>query len=173
MNTKLNMQMRAATTPMYWRRRSTQVALTMGLALTCLTLPLRADDSPAAPAWGPKCNNATLKGQYGALVSGIRGIGPMVTEMFVGTSVRTYDGAGGFTETAANQHGAVTGTIVNGQATGTYQVNPDCTGTSTLILPPPFPTIVSSFVIVDSGKEVREVVMSPAANIVTANLRQK
>ena len=155
---KMNSQMRAA-------------AMTM-VALTCLTLPLMADDTPDAPAYGPKCNNATLKGGYGALVSGFRGIGPMVTEMFVGTSLRAYDGAGGFTE-IANQHGAITGVVVNGQATGTYHVNSDCTGTSTLILPPPFPTVVSSFVIVDDGKEVREVVMSPLANIVTATLRKK
>ena len=155
---KMNSQMRAA-------------AMTM-VALTCLTLPLMADDTPDAPAYGPKCNNATLKGGYWALVSGFRGIGPMVTEMFVGTSLRAYDGAGGFTE-IANQHGAITGVVVNGQATGTYHVNSDCTGTSTLILPPPFPTVVSSFVIVDDGKEVREVVMSPLANIVTATLRKK
>lgn len=44
---------------------------------------------------------------------------------------------------------------------------------SNATLPPPFPTIVSSFVIVDGGGEVKEVVMSPAANIVTATLRQK
>ena len=173
MNNKMNVQMRAASFQRFCLHRVNRVAMTMGLALTCIILPLKADDSPAAPAWGARCSNATLKGAYGALVSGIRGIGPMVTEMFVGTSLRTYDGKGGFTESAVNQHGAITGTIVNAQASGTYQVNSDCTGTSTLVLPPPFPTIISSFVIVDSGKEVREVVMSPAANIVTANLRQK
>ena len=130
------------------------------------------DDDSAPNDSGPKCGNATLKGDYGALVSGTIGLGPNTTETFVGVSLRKYDGGGNFTE-LANQHGSIRGTVVNGQASGTYQVNPDCTGTSTLVLPPPFPTIVSSFVIVDGGKEVREVVMSPAANIVTANLRQK
>jgi hypothetical protein len=166
-NTKTNVQLRAATTQRFWLHRANRVAA-MGLALIWLTVPLRAADDS-----GQKCSNATLKGDYGALISGIRGIGPMLTEMFVGTSLRNYDGAGRFTETAANQHGAITGTVVNGQATGTYQVNHDCTGTSTVVLPPPFPTIVSSFVIVDGGREVKEIVMSPAANIVTATLRQK
>ena len=167
MNTKTNVKLQAATTQRFWLRRANRVA-SVGLALICLTLPVSAGDDG-----GQKCSNATLKGDYGALIQGIRGIGPGLTEMFVGTSLRTYDGAGRFTEAAANQHGAITGTVVNGQSTGTYQVNHDCTGTSTVVLPPPFPTIVSSFVIVAGGREVKEVVMSPAANIVTATLRQK
>ena len=167
MNTKTNVKLQAATTQRFWLRRANRVA-SVGLALICLTLPVSAADDS-----GKKCSNATLKGDYGALIQGIRGVGPGLNEMFVGTSLRTYDGAGRFTETAANQHGAITGTVVNGQATGTYQVNHDCTGTSTAVLPPPFPTIVSSFVIVNGGREVKEVVMSPAPNIVTATLRQK
>ncbi len=140
MNTKTNVQLRAATAQRFWLHRTNRVAAT-GLALICLTLPLRA-----AEDGGHKCSNATLKGDYGALISGIRGTGPMLTEMFAGTSLRNYDGAGRFTETTANQLGAITGTVVNGQATGSDQVNHDCTGTSTVVLPPRFPTIVSSFI---------------------------
>lgn len=58
-------------------------------------------------------------------------------------------------------------------ASGTCPVNSECTGTSTLMLPAPPPTVVSSFVIGNDGKEVREAVVSPAANVATANLRRQ
>jgi len=154
-------------------RRATGVAT--ALALICLTLPLSAVAEDGA---GRMCSNATLQGEYGALVQGIRGISPVETEMFVGIALRKFDGKGGFIEEAASQHGAKTGLQggVGADAfvvVGTYQVNADCTGTSTLTLPPPFPTIVSNFVITDSGKGINEIVTSPAANIVTAVFRKK
>ena len=147
------------------------------LAVVCLALPPGA----AAQESGRTCSNATLKGEYGALVQGIRGISapgaPLVTEMFVGIALRNFDGDGGFIEEAASQHGLMTGLQggVGAKATarGTYIVNADCTGTSTLVLPPPFPTIVSDFVIVDHGKGIKEIVTSPAANIVTAVYTRK
>jgi hypothetical protein len=104
---------------------------------------------------------------------------PLVTEMFVGIALRKFDGNGGFVEEAASQHGATTGlqggdgTKATGGISGTYQVNPDCTGTSTLVLPAPFPTIVSDFVIVNNGKSIKEIVTSPSANIVTAVYTRK
>jgi hypothetical protein len=104
---------------------------------------------------GRVCNDATLNIDYGAVITGIRGIGPGVTEMFVGTSLRTYDGNGGFSDTGSF-HGANTGVQNGGPVSGTYHVNPDCTGTSTLLLPAPVGPIESSFVIVDNGKEVWE-----------------
>ena len=35
------------------------------------------------------CSNRTLRGDYGILVSGVRGLGPGVRESFVGTALRT------------------------------------------------------------------------------------
>jgi hypothetical protein len=147
------------------------------LAVICLALPMGAGAAEG------NCSNATLKGEYGALVQGVRGISPpdapLVTEMFVGIALRNFDGNGGFIEEAASQHGAITGLQggVGANATagifGTYHVNPDCTGTSTLVLPAPFPTIVSDFVIVDHGRGIKEIVTSPAANIVTAVYTRK
>jgi hypothetical protein len=158
-------------TPMarQWRSR---LRGTPAVALMFLALPLGA--LAQGRAW--TCSNDTLNGDYGAVVQGIRAINapgtPLATEAFVGISLRRFDGKGGFMEAAASQHGAVTGVFPTlgtpGAATGTYQVNPDCTGTSTLVLPFPFPAIKSDFVIVDNGKGVREVVTSPKDNVVTA-----
>ena len=116
-----------------------------------------------------ECGNRTLRGNYGILVSGIRGAGPGMTESFVGTALRTYDGDGQFTQ-VDNSHGSVTGVRRNVPATGTYAVNPDCSGTSMIFVPgAPFP-IETAFVIVDQGEEVKDIVMAPQPNLVTAVL---
>ncbi|MCU1238731.1 MAG: hypothetical protein JWP63_6698 [Candidatus Solibacter sp.] len=171
MNTKMNVQMRSATTRRFWLRRATRVATTMGLALTCLILPMRAADDGES---GRKCSNATVKGDYGLVASGIRaippgvpGIPPGTTEMFVLTGLRTYDGNGEF-RTVSDDHGQISG-VSHATAAGVYQVNADCTGTATIVvtLPgiPPL-KLVSTFVIVDSAKEIKEASMSALATAV-------
>jgi hypothetical protein len=120
---------------------------------------------------GSACGERTLRDGYGGLASGVRLVtfGPNAgkTEMITSTSLRTYDGAGGFTESGADLHGQLTGvTPDTGGIYGTYEVNSDCTGKSTRYVPGvPFP-IVSNFVIVDSGREVKEAVMEPAPNVI-------
>jgi hypothetical protein len=116
------------------------------------------------------CSNRTLRGDYGVLVSGVRALGPNVTESFIGTAIRTYDGHGNF-EQVDSSHGTVTGAATNLLATGTYSVNANCSGTSTLIIPGA-PPIDTAFVIVDQGNEVDDIVMAPQPNLVTAVLRK-
>ena len=92
--------------------------------------------------------------------------------MFVLTGVRTYDGNGAFT-TVSSVHGQMTGVSRDLTATGTYQVNADCTGTATIVitgLPAP---LVSSFVILKRGKEVKEATMSPSTDLATATLTKQ
>jgi hypothetical protein len=116
------------------------------------------------------CSNRTLRGDYGVMVSGVRALGPDVTESFIGVAIRTYDGRGNF-EQVDNSHGTVTGATTNVPATGTYIVNADCSGTSTLAIPGA-PPIDTAFVIVDQGNLVNDIVMAPQANLVTAVLRR-
>ena len=122
------------------------------------------------PRRGHQCDNRTLAGDWGVSVSGVRAAGPGATESFIGVAVRTYDGYGSFTE-AANSHGQLSGATTP-QIAGTYQVNPDCTGRAQFV-PPGAPIVVeSAFVIVDRGAEVREIVLSPQPNLVTAVQRR-
>jgi hypothetical protein len=152
-------------------RRVIQAAAVTGLiAMLAVSVPrgVTAQDDGR----GRACSNATLRGDYGFIVSGIRAAGPGITEMFVGTGLQTYDGDGGFTQ-VDSAHGQLTGVVRDRQAGGTYEVNPDCTGTATLIFPGvPFP-IESTFVIVDRGAEVKSAVMSPQPNLVTVVAHRK
>jgi hypothetical protein len=91
--------------------------------------------------------------------------------MTVGTALRTYDGHGNFTQ-VDNVHGQISGAVVDRQGSGRYEVKADCSGTATLFLAGvPFP-IVSSFVVVDGGEEVKEAVMSPSPAVVSAVQRR-
>ena len=121
------------------------------------------------------CSERTLRGAYGLLASGSRVIpfGPNAgkTETVIGTGLRTYDGAGGFTESGADLHGQLTGVMPDpGGIYGTYIVNDDCTGISTRWVPGlPFP-IISNFVIVNNAKSVKEAVMEPVPSVITVLL---
>jgi hypothetical protein len=140
------------------------------MATLALSIPRAVavnDDSP-----GRACSNRTLRGNYGILISGIAPEGPSgKLEMTVGTALRTYDGQGNFTQ-VDSVHGQISGAVVDRQGSGTYEVRADCSGTATLFLTGvPFP-IVSSFVIVDGGEEVKEAVMSPPPAVVSAVQRR-
>ena len=57
--------------------------------------------------------------------------------------------------------GTLSGIALDRPGRGTYSVNANCTGTFSILLPDPIPPIVTRFVIVDGGKELRIVVVSP------------
>ena len=81
-------------------------------------------------------------------------------EQFVALALGTFDGHGSFTQ-VDNSHG-LSGTGVDRPGSGTYTVNPDCTGSLTLWNEGlPFP-IQTRIVVFDKGAETRGIVMSPA-----------
>jgi hypothetical protein len=158
-------------TPGVSLRRGLTLATAAGtMAMLALTLP---GDAAANDDWpGRACGSRTLRGDYGILISGIAPEGPSgKLEMTVGTALRTYDGQGNFTQ-VDNVHGQLSGAVVDRRGSGTYEVRADCSGAATLFLTGvPFP-IVSSFVIVDGGEEVKEAVMSPPPAVISAVQRR-
>ena len=141
-------------------------AMAAGLVLAlALNVPrnVTADDDDDRDR---ECSNATLRGPYGINVSGIRPAGPGVTEMFAGIAVRTYDGQGAFSHLDKSK-GQITQTSPYRMSTGTYDVSANCTGTA-IFFPPGLPAIETSFVIVERGKQVKEITTGPGPAIVTA-----
>lgn len=128
------------------------------------------------------CSNATLQGVYGISTSGTRpappppsGIPnyvPGTIEQLIGVGLRTFDGQGNFTQ-ISNDKGSLSGILVPDAAShGTYIVNPDCSGTNTLIFPGlPFPVVID-IVVVDHGREFRGIVASPHSTMVSSNGRR-
>ena len=106
---------------------------------------------------GKACSNQTLHGDYGLTIESLLIPGP-------GTQVRgvvmqSFDGNGHFTQV---DHVVVDGTpppLAWTPGTGTYTVNPDCTGKATISVPSsPHSPFVVYFVLVDHGREMRQVV---------------
>ena len=151
-------------------RRAIPIASVTGvLAAAALGLPWGA--AAQADGGGRNCGVHTLRGDYGLVGSGVRGLGPAASETFATISMVTYDGQGGFTANGVS-HGQVTGVREGLPVTGTYYVNADCTGGQTTISPN-VPPLEDRFVSVDNGREVRTVVVAPLTTIATANLRKK
>ena len=134
--------------------------LTVGLAaLTASTSAQGRSDDPKH-GHGHVCDDSMLKGTYGTQVVGERPAGEGKREQFVALALGTFDGQGMFTQ-VDNSHG-FSGTGVDRPGSGTYTVNPDCTGTLTLWTEgSPFP-IETRFVVFDKGTETRGLVMAPA-----------
>jgi len=113
---------------------------------------------------GPQpCSNRTLKGDYGFTIEGILGIPgaqlpPGLGLTLRGLAMAHYDGSGNFTQV---DHVVVAFTPASQDWTpgsGTYTVNPDCTGTAVLNSPEEPAPLALHFVIVKDGKEIRQVV---------------
>ena len=149
-------------------RRAVLIAMATGLAII-VGLSLSGTATAANDDDERGCSNRTLRGDYGILVSGIRGLGPGVSESFVGTALRTYDGHGQFTQ-MDNGHGQITGFQQDVAAYGTYEVHANCSGTSLIYYPGARSPVETAFVIVAHGDEMKDAVMAPAPNFVTASL---
>jgi hypothetical protein len=136
------------------------------------------------PAADAACTNATLTGSYGVSVIGAApatsvlasfpgGLFPVGTvEQILGVVVHTFDGNGKFTQ-VDNVKGYLSGVTADRPGSGTYSVNPDCSGTYSIFIPGlSFPVVVVRFVIVDGGKEFRGVVVTPQEAMTVANGRK-
>jgi hypothetical protein len=139
--------------------------LGVGLALAGTAVTTRAGtQNPDPPS--RRCGVETLHGSYGLQWTGVRPIGPGApppVETFTGVAIRTFDGAGNFTQ-ISNVKGAVTGIQPPDiESVGTYEVNEDCSGTAASPFVPGGPLVTARFVTVADGDEVLQSVMTPDA----------
>ena len=119
-------------------------------AIVTLALSL----APTAKADNKNCTNASLKGTYGYTSTGFITVGPAPVGPFAEVGTQTFDGKGATTATATL---SANGNIVQITITGTYTVNPDCTGTFTLLVSPFGATTHLFFVVDDNGTELRAI----------------
>jgi hypothetical protein len=115
-----------------------------------------------------RCSNATLKGNYGFTIAGTRPTGPPPApiENFIGLAITNYDGHGNLTQTFGTSHGSISGDSATDIGSGTYEINPDCSGTATLILTGRATPVSLKLwvVVVDGGDQINLVVMTPTPN---------
>ena len=92
-------------------------------------------------------------------------------EQAVGSLIRRFDGAGGFTQ-VDNIHGSVSGHVPDRPGKGTYTVNPDCTGVAKLEIPGVAFQPEERFVIVEDGNAFTAATSSPATLMISAQGRR-
>lgn len=126
---------------------------------TSAVAQLKNESAPVA-----HCSNRTLSGDYGCSIQGsllnVPGLPPEAT--FVGVTTTHFDGNGNVT---SKEHVVVNGTSFSpgfDANDGTYQVNPDCTGTAVVNTPNSPVPLDLYFVIDDNGKEFRQVLNADA-----------
>jgi hypothetical protein len=116
------------------------------------------------------CSVASLNGAYAAVISGqiATPSGPIAIS---GVSMGQYDGQGHY---SGVDHIVRAGTQPPTDwrpGTGTYTVNPDCTGTAHITFEGGGPPLDLHFVIAKFGATFRAVVSTPAANITAEGVK--
>ena len=130
------------------------VMLTAAIALPALSSAARAG---GGDDFG--CSNETLKGEY---AFGVTAYTPTYPPQVV-AGIKVFDGQGNLTQRDYIGDSVPAEFSPPGRETGTYTVNPDCTGSMMINLNAPVPTgstgvIKILFVISHGGRHIHEVV---------------
>jgi hypothetical protein len=130
-----------------------------------------ADSRDFWPDEGFVCSNATLRGNYGFTINGIRPAARGLPQVaVVGTALTTFHGDGTFDQfDNLNVNSPEVTYQPDRPGLGSYSLNSDCSGTMTLIAGGV--TLQLSITVVDHGREVRTAVVTPEV-IVTSNGRR-
>lgn len=140
--------------------------LAIAVVLAAVSLPVnrtRADDDTRFQGEG--CSKASFKGSFGLTTTGVI----VVVGDFAVVGKITADGQGNLVDGSFTQ--SLNGVISRGTFTGTYEVNPDCSGSATLNLASG-PTAHRDIVIVDDGREVRGI-STDSGTVLTVNLKKQ
>jgi hypothetical protein len=120
-----------------------------------------------ASAQNTTCSNATLNGSFGYSSTGTllkSYVLPPFAGPFAEVGIQTFDASSGTTSATATL--SSNGNIVSVTVTGTYTVNPDCTGTLTLLISP-FGAIVHANLVIDKNGNAFQAIETEPGLIVT------
>jgi hypothetical protein len=127
-----------------------------GFAITFASALALGGATVASAAEDKVCSNATLTGTFGYTITGVVLSAPApLAGPFASVGKQSFDGKG---NTMATALASANGNPVPLSITGTYVVNPDCTGSFSIVISP-FGTAPSPvyFVIDSDGQEIRAI----------------
>jgi len=127
------------------------------ISLLLVTFALAASSTLTAHAGA--CSNSTIQGTYAFTIHGQVFLPGGAILLIDGLAKTTFDGNGNLTQLDAV---AVNGNLAPGWAsnTGTYSVNPDCTGTFT-VTNGNQPPVHLQMIVAQSGNTIHDVVTDP------------
>jgi hypothetical protein len=123
---------------------------------------LASGASAMAQSSDRQCSNRTLFGNYGFAAEGVLLPAQGISLEFRSVGVAHFDGQGNLTWL---EHTVVNGTLLQPgwtEASGSYTVNPNCTGTAVVNTPNSPAPLNFAFVVVREGKEIHTVLDSNA-----------
>jgi len=146
------------------------MALTLGVfAGTSGAQDQEAREEGALDTSGSGCSNHTLRGDYGLVIDGTIFAGP-TSFLLRGVAMTHFDGHGGLTQVDfTTRNGAPTSPDWR-PATGTYEVNEDCTGRAEIV-PATGPPLDLRLVVFDGGRQVATVVVGNATGSLGTRVR--
>ena len=112
---------------------------------------------------GRICTERTIKGSYGYTFTGTRPASPAPGAPIVegrGVGIRIFDGQGNYTQVDSIK-GVNTPALIDQPASGTYKINPDCTGTAFLTVAGMPGAAEFRLVVVNKGKEIFFTLVNP------------
>jgi len=142
---------------------------TPGMIVTLAAFAGLAIAQTAPASYNLSCTNATLLGAYafqitGQILAPAAAAGPVA-----GVALTLFDGNGNLTQVDNVVHNGIAPAEDWRPATGTYTVNPNCTGTFTLVTQPSVasdasPPLTVHFVVTRDGSQIRVGVTSSPAS---------
>jgi len=127
--------------------------------ISLLLLALALGTSSPLTARASACSNWTIRGTYAFTLHGQIFLPDTSTIVLDGIAKQTFDGRGNVGQVDAV---ADNGYLTPGWrlGTGTYSLNPDCTGTETLVVPG-MPALHIQFIVAQGGNTIHQVVIDP------------
>ena len=146
-------------------------ALPTLVAFVAAALLAIASASPVTADEDTKCSNRTLRGSYGFGVDGqiFPPAGPPL--LLRGVAMTQFDGEGNLSQVDHATTNGVPRWVGWRQATGTYQINEDCTGTAQIVPSDGGPVLNLHLVVFDRGRQVRTVVDGNASGSLGVRVR--
>jgi hypothetical protein len=129
--------------------------LTLTFALTSASLLVAQSSSSPASEEHKVCSNRSIMGKYGFQIEGII-LGPNLTLRTL--SLAHFDGMGNLTSVDYVVLGGTPPAEEWRPATGTYSINPDCTGSVSLAVEAGKPPLNYHLIVVDRGRQILLVV---------------
>jgi hypothetical protein len=126
------------------------------------------------PGWAQQyCFSGLLQGNYAFTITGQILAGPSAGPV-TGVALTSFDGQGNLTQVDHVVHNGGLPAVAWRPGTGTYTLNPDCTGNAQINFTDGSPSLTLYFVLVftNSGSEIRTVVNNAETNITSTGIKQ-
>ena len=152
-------------------RHSTTFVMASGLltvvgALALGTLVAAQPEGGQGAAASASCSNRTLRGQFGFSIEGTILAGTPNAFAVRGVAMTQFDGDGNLTQMDFTTRNGAPLTPDWRPAVGTYDINPDCTGTAQIVQSDGTPSVNLRLVVVNRGREVRTTVVGNSTSSV-------